>query len=89
MAGVVAMVGMLGDILIDLRLQGCQQHTSGTLAHQCVEIELEGLLFALVRSDYAQHAAYRFVDSLSAIRLQQPGGYAALLTPAPVHNFRL
>src|SRR5262249_20487280 len=42
---------------------------------------------ALVGSDYAQHAAYLFVDSLSAIRLQQPEGYASFLSQAPIHNF--
>jgi hypothetical protein len=29
------------------------------------------------------------MDGLTAARLQQPGGYAALLTPVPIHNFRL
>ena len=34
-------------------------------------------------------AAYLSVDGLTAVRLQQPGGYAALLTPTQIHNFRL
>jgi hypothetical protein len=83
------MVGMLRDVLVNLSLQSGQQHASGTLAHQCIKIELERVLFTLTRSDYAQHAAYLFVDSLSGVRLQQPEGYAALPTPAPIHNFRL
>ena len=29
------------------------------------------------------------MDGLTAARLQQPGGYAALLAPARIHNFRL
>lgn len=29
------------------------------------------------------------MDGLAAARHQQPGGYAALLTPAPIDNFRL
>jgi hypothetical protein len=70
----VAMVGVLRDILIDLSLQGWQQHAAGTLAHNCIEIDPKRVLFAMVRSDYAQHAAYLFVDSLSAIRLHNQEG---------------
>jgi hypothetical protein len=47
------MFGVLGDILIDLSLQSRQQHAACTLAHQCVEIELQRVLFAVVRSNYA------------------------------------
>jgi Recombinase len=46
-------------------------------------------LLDIYRSIYSQHAAYLSMDGLAAARLQQPGGYAALLTSAPIHNFRL
>jgi hypothetical protein len=85
--GVIAVVRVLGDILINFSLQCCQQHTSGALAHQSIEIELQRILLGLVRGDYAQHAAYLLSHGSSAVSgPQQPGGYAAILT-APIHNF--
>jgi hypothetical protein len=52
-------------------------------------VELKCLLLGLFRSDYPQHAAYLLMDGLIVVRLQQPDGYAALLTSASIHNFRL
>ena len=46
-------------------------------------------LLDIYRSIYPQHAAYLFMDGLIVVRLQQPEGYAALLTSASIHNFRL
>jgi hypothetical protein len=89
MPGIVAMIGVLGDILVHLGFERGQQHASGTLAHQRVEVDLERILLSLFRSDYSQHAAYLSMDGFAAARLQQPGGYAALLTAPRIHNFRL
>jgi len=98
----VALVGMLGEVVIDLGFERRQQHPTGALAHQCVEVELQGILLGLVRSDYAQHAAY-----LSLAALQPPlvfdnqegtprssppprsttSGYTSLAdNPAPAHQ---
>src|SRR5215207_7134012 len=85
----VAMVAVLGDVLVDLGSQRHQQHAPGAFSHQRVQVELERILFRWFRSDYSQHAAYLSMDGLTAARLQQPGGYAALFTPAAIHNFRL
>ena len=87
--GVVAMVRVLGDVLIHLGFERCQQHATGALASQPIQIELECGLLVGFRSDYAQHAAYLFVDGPTIARLQQPEGYAALLNSDPIHNFRL
>ena len=81
-AGLVAMVDVLGDVLIDFSFERCQQHASHTLAHQLIQIELERIVLSLIRSHYAQHAAYLSMDGLTVARLQQPGAYAALL-PRP------
>ena len=54
----VTVVGVLGDVPIYLGFQRSQQHAAGSLAHQSVEVELQRVLFGLIRGDYAQHAAY-------------------------------
>jgi hypothetical protein len=38
---------VLGDTLIYLSLQSCQLHAASTVAHKCIEIELERVLFTL------------------------------------------
>jgi hypothetical protein len=83
------MVSVLGNVLIHLSFKRCQQHAPGALSHQRIQIQLECGLLVGFRSDYAQHAAYLFVDGLTIVRLQQPEGYAALLNSDPIHNFRL
>jgi hypothetical protein len=86
----IAMVGVVGNVLIHLGFERCYQHASGTLLHQRIQIQLECILLVLFRSNYAQHAAYLSLDGLSAVSgRQQPGGYAALLISAPIHNIRL
>jgi hypothetical protein len=45
MAVRVAMVGVLGDVVIDLRFERRHQHPPRALTHQCVQVELERILF--------------------------------------------
>ena len=85
----ITMVSVFGNVLIHLSFERGQQHPPGALSHQRIQIELECGLLVGFRSDYAQHAAYLFVDGLTIVRLQQPEGYAALLNSDPIHNFRL
>ena len=56
------MVGVLCDVLVHLGFQRRHQHPTGALAHQRIQVKLERILFRLFRSNYAQHAAYLFVD---------------------------
>jgi hypothetical protein len=67
MASFVAMLGVIGNVLIHLSLERRQQHAPGTLAHQRIQVELECVLFGLLRSDYSQHAAYLSLDGLIAV----------------------
>ena len=83
------MVSVLGNVLIHLGFERCQQHPPGALSHQRIQIQLECGPLVGFRSDYAHHAAYLFVDGLTIVRLQQPEGYAALLNSDLIHNFRL
>jgi hypothetical protein len=84
----ITMIGVVGNVLIHLGFERCYQHARA-LKYQRIQVELECLLLGLFRSDYPQHAAYLFMDGLIVVRLQQPEGYAALLTSASIHNFRL
>ena len=83
------MIGVLGDVLVYFSSKRGQQHASGAFTHQRVKVDLERILLGLFRSNYSYCAAYLSMDGLAAARLQQPGGYAALLTPTHIHNFRL
>ena len=84
MPSFITMVSVLGNVLIHLSFERGQQHPPGALSHQRIQIELECGLLVGFRSDYAQHAAYLFVDGLTIVRLQQPEGYAALLNSDPI-----
>ena len=87
-AVLVALVSVLRDVLVDLGFQRCQQPASGTLAHQAIQVELEGIPLRRLGSDYAQHRGVPLPGGSSAAAgLRQPGGYAALFTSTPVHNF--
>src|SRR5262252_630018 len=88
-ARIVAIVGMLRDVLIHLSPERCQQHASSAFSHQPVQIELEHVVLRLFRSDYSQHAAYLSLTALKPSLVLTTRGYAALPTPAPIHNFRL
>jgi hypothetical protein len=88
-SSLVAVLGVLGHILVDLGFERRQQHAASALAHQRIEVQPQRVLFGQVRSDYSQHCGVPLFGRLDAVRLQQPGGYAALLTRAPIHNFRL
>ena len=83
------MIGVLSDVLVHLGFQRRHQHPPSALTHERIQVELERILFGLFRSDYSQHAAYLSMDGFASSGLQQPGGYAALLTPTSIHNFRL
>jgi hypothetical protein len=50
-AACIAMIGVLRDILVNLGLECRHQYTSGTLAHQRIDVQLERVLFGLLRSD--------------------------------------
>jgi hypothetical protein len=63
----IALVGVLGDVLVDFSLERRQQHAAGALPHQCVQVELEIVPLRRFGWDYAQHAAY-----LSLAALQPP-----------------
>ena len=60
----ISMLGVLADVLIHLGFERRQQHASGALPHQRIQIQLERILFGLFRSDYSQHAAYLSLDGL-------------------------
>jgi hypothetical protein len=51
MPRLITLAGVLAAVLIHLGLERRQQHASGALAHERVQIELECILFGLFRSD--------------------------------------
>jgi hypothetical protein len=90
MPGFIALVGVLRQVLIDLRLQRRQQHAPRTLTHQRIQVQLECILFGLVRNDYSQHCGVPLFGRPHG----RPGfnnqeGTPLSLTRRPVHNFRL
>jgi carbon starvation protein len=88
-AGIIALIGVLSNVLVDLGFQRGQQHAPGAPSRTSASrSSLSSSRSGCSEGTMLSIAAYLSLDGPSAVSgRQQPGGYAALLTPTPIHNF--